>query len=62
MLLVQAKAYRQQFGTNVIYLLPVNLYGPGDNFDLASSHVIPAMIRSFVEARDERPRAGGAVG
>jgi GDP-L-fucose synthase len=52
MLLVQANAYRQQFGTNMIYLLPVNLYGPGDNFDLASSHVIPAMIRRFVEARD----------
>jgi GDP-L-fucose synthase len=51
-LLVQANAYRQQFGTNMIYLLPVNLYGPGDNFDLASSHVIPAMIRRFVEARD----------
>jgi GDP-L-fucose synthase len=51
-LLVQANAYRQQFGTNMIYLLPVNLYGPGDNFDLVSSHVIPAMIRRFVEARD----------
>ena len=52
MLLVQADAYRRQFGTNTIYLLPVNLYGPRDNFDLASSHVIPAMIRRFVEARD----------
>jgi GDP-L-fucose synthase len=52
LLLVQANAYRQQFGTNMIYLLPVNLYGPRDNFDLASSHVIPAMIRRFVEARE----------
>jgi GDP-L-fucose synthase len=52
MLLVQAQAYRQQYGMNVIYLLPVNLYGPGDNFDLETSHVIPAMIRKFAEARD----------
>jgi GDP-L-fucose synthase len=52
LLLVQAQAYRQQYGTNAIYLLPVNLYGPHDNFDLTSSHVIPAMIRKFVEARD----------
>jgi len=50
MLLVQAQAYRQQYGFNAIYLLPVNLYGPGDNFDPASSHVIPALIRKFVEA------------
>ena len=50
MLLVQARAYRQQYGFNAIYLLPVNLYGPGDNFDPASSHVIPALIRKFVEA------------
>jgi GDP-L-fucose synthase len=49
-LLVMAQAYRQQYGMNVIYLLPVNLYGPKDNFDLASSHVIPALIRKFVEA------------
>ncbi len=51
MLLVQAQAYRRQYGFNAIYLLPVNLYGPGDNFDPESSHVIPALIRKFVEAR-----------
>jgi GDP-L-fucose synthase len=51
MLLVQAQAYRQQYGYNAIFLLPVNLYGPGDNFDPASSHVIPAMIKKFVDAR-----------
>jgi GDP-L-fucose synthase len=50
MLLVQSQAYRQQYGFNAIYLLPVNLYGPGDNFDLESSHVIPALIRKFTEA------------
>lgn len=50
MLLVQAQAYRKQYGFNAIYLLPVNLYGPRDNFDLESSHVIPALIRKFVEA------------
>ena len=52
MLLVQAQAYREQYGFNAIYLLPVNLYGPGDNIDLHNSHVIPAMIRKCVEARD----------
>ena len=52
MLLVQAKAYREQYGMNAISLLPVNLYGPGDNFDPASSHVIPALIRKVIEARD----------
>ena len=52
MLLVQARAYRQEYGTNAIYLLPTNLYGPGDNFDLASSHVIPAMIRKITEAEE----------
>jgi GDP-L-fucose synthase len=52
MLLVQAQAYRDQYGMNAVYLLPVNLYGPYDNFDLHSSHVIPAMIRKFAEARD----------
>jgi GDP-L-fucose synthase len=52
MLLVQAQAYREQYGMNAVTLLPVNLYGPGDNFDLESSHVIPAMIRKFVEARE----------
>ena len=51
MMLVQAQAYRAQYGFNAIYLLPVNLYGPGDNFDLQSSHVIPALIRKFVEAK-----------
>jgi GDP-L-fucose synthase len=52
MLLVQAQAYRQQYGFDAIYLLPVNLYGPGDNVDLHNSHVIPAMIRKCIEARD----------
>ena len=52
MLLVQAQAYRQQYGFNAIFLLPVNLYGPHDNFDLNSSHVIPALIRKCVEARE----------
>jgi GDP-L-fucose synthase len=51
-LLVMLQSYRQQYGLNGIYLLPVNLYGPGDNFDLESSHVIPALIRKFVTARD----------
>ena len=51
-LLVMCQSYRQQYGLNAIYLLPVNLYGPGDNFDLHSSHVIPALIRKCVEARD----------
>jgi GDP-L-fucose synthase len=51
MLLVQLQAYRQEYGFNGIYLLPVNLYGPGDNFDPASSHVIPAIIRKCVDAR-----------
>jgi GDP-L-fucose synthase len=50
MLLVQCQAYREQYGMNAIFLLPVNLYGPGDNFDLESSHVIPALIRKCVEA------------
>jgi GDP-L-fucose synthase len=57
MLLVQCQAYREQYGMNAIFLLPVNLYGPGDNFDLESSHVIPALIRKCAEAveagRDE---------
>jgi GDP-L-fucose synthase len=51
MLLVQAQAYRQQYDFNAIYLLPVNLYGPRDNFDLETSHVIPALIRKFIEAQ-----------
>jgi len=53
MLLVQSQAYRQQYGYNSIFLLPVNLYGPGDNFNPASSHVIPALIRKCVQAVDE---------
>ncbi len=52
MLLVQSQAYRQQYGFNSIYLLPVNLYGPGDNFSPESSHVIPALVRKCVEAKD----------
>jgi GDP-L-fucose synthase len=52
MMLVQAQGYRQQYGFNTIFLLPANLYGPGDNFDLESSHVIPALIRKCVEARN----------
>ena len=52
-LLVMAQAYRQQYGMNIIYLLPVNLYGPKDNFDLESSHVIPALIRKFTEATEK---------
>jgi len=51
MMLVQAQAYREQYGFNAIYLLPVNLYGPRDNFDLETSHVIPAMIRKCIEAK-----------
>jgi GDP-L-fucose synthase len=51
-LLVGAQAYREQYGLNAIVLLPVNLYGPRDNFDLQSSHVIPALIRKMIEARD----------
>lgn len=53
MLLVQAQAYRDQYGFNAIYLLPVNLYGPRDNFDLETSHVIPALIRKCVEAQEK---------
>jgi len=52
MQLVQAQAYRQQYGFNAIFLLPVNLYGPGDNFNLNSSHVIPALIRKCIEAQE----------
>ncbi len=52
MLLVQGQAYREQYGFNVIHLIPVNLYGPGDNFDPASSHVIPALIKKCVDARE----------
>lgn len=52
-LLVQSQAYRQQYGFNSIYLIPVNLYGPGDNVDLETSHVIPALIRKCVEAKEQ---------
>ena len=52
MLLVQGQAYRQQYGFDVIHLIPVNLYGPGDNFDPASSHVIPALIKKCIDARE----------
>jgi GDP-L-fucose synthase len=52
MMLVQSQAYRDQYGMNSVVLFPVNLYGPRDNFDLESSHVIPAMIRKFVSARE----------
>ncbi|MCI0419501.1 MAG: GDP-L-fucose synthase [Acidobacteria bacterium] len=51
MMLVQSQAYRQEYGFNSIFLLPVNLYGPGDNFDLQTSHVIPALIRKCLEAK-----------
>lgn len=56
MLLVQSQAYRKQYGFNSIYLLPVNLYGPGDNFDLESSHVIPALIRKCIEAKEKNDK------
>jgi len=57
MMLVQAQAYRQQYGFNAIVLFPVNLYGPGDNFDMQTSHVIPALIRKCVEAQaKDEPR------
>jgi len=54
MLLVQAQVYRQQYKFNAIFLLPVNLYGPGDNFDPKSSHVIPALIRKFTNAKEKK--------
>lgn len=53
MMLVQSQTYREQYGYNSIYLLPVNLYGPRDNFDLETSHVIPALIRKCVEASEQ---------
>ena len=55
-LLVGAQGYREQYGTNAVYLLPVNLYGPRDNFDLETSHVIPALIRKMVEAQQAGER------
>ena len=54
MLLVQAQAYRQQYGFRAIYLLPVNLYGPGDDFDPLTSHVIPALIKKVADAKKEK--------
>jgi GDP-L-fucose synthase len=57
MLLVQAQAYRAQYGLHAIYLLPANMYGPGDNFDLQTSHVIPALIRKCVEASERQDPA-----
>ena len=56
MLLVQSQAYRQQYGFNSIFLLPVNLYGPGDNFDPKSSHVIPALIKKCIDAIRKRKK------
>lgn len=53
MLLIQSQTYREQYGYNSIFLLPVNLYGPGDNFDLETSHVIPALIRKCLEAKEQ---------
>jgi GDP-L-fucose synthase len=55
-LLVQAQSYRAQYGMDIIYLIPVNLYGPGDHFDLENSHVIPALIRKFVEAKERNDK------
>jgi nucleoside-diphosphate-sugar epimerase len=54
MLLVQSQAYREQYGFRGVYVIPVNLYGPGDNFDPGSSHVIPALIKKCVDAREQR--------
>jgi GDP-L-fucose synthase len=57
-----AQAYRQQYGMNIIHLLPVNLYGPNDNFNLESSHVIPALIRKFTEATEKGEKTVTAWG
>ena len=57
MLLVQSQAYRKQYGFNSIFLLPVNLYGPGDNFEPASSHVIPALIKKFIDAKNKKSKS-----
>ncbi len=62
MLLVQSQAYRQQYGFDSVVLFPVNLYGPGDNFDLRTAHVIPALIRKCVEARERGERTVTAWG
>ena len=56
MMLVQSQTYREQYGYNSIFLLPVNLYGPRDNFDLETSHVIPALVRKCLDARDQNKR------
>ncbi len=61
MLLVQSQAYRQQYGFNSIFLMPVNLYGPGDNFDPKSSHVIPALIKKFIDAQTKGLSPKGTV-
>jgi GDP-L-fucose synthase len=61
MLLVQSQAYRQQYGFNSIFLLPVNLYGPGDNFDPNSSHVIPALIKKCLDAKTYELRAKNCI-
>lgn len=61
-LLVMLQSYREQYDFNGIYLLPANLYGPGDNFDLETGHVIPALIRKFIEARDEGAATVGLWG
>ena len=61
MLLVQSQSYRAQYGYNSIFLLPVNLYGPGDNFDPASSHVIPALIRKCLEAKNVATKSSPGV-
>ncbi len=62
MMLVQAQAYRAQYGFNAIFLLPVNLYGPGDNFDPRSSHVIPALIKKCVDAIEQKGRRDRCLG
>ncbi len=61
MLLVQSQAYRQQYGFNSIFLMPVNIYGPGDNFDPKSSHVIPALIKKFIDAQTKGLSPKGTV-
>ena len=61
-LLAMCWGYRQQYGMKIIYLVPANLYGPGDNFDLESGHVIPALIRKFVEGRENCPATVGLWG
>ena len=62
MLMVQADAYRREYECNFVTLLPVNLYGPGDNFDPDTSHVIPALLRRFIEARPSVVRGRSAFG